>query len=104
HTYHAVFTDASGVLTGSEVRIAGVRVGKVTDVVLHDGRARVSFSVLADQEVPRDAVVSVRYADLLGNRYLAVEPGGGGAALPPRSHHSGRAHSSCPGPDRAAQR
>ncbi|MCC5698337.1 MCE family protein, partial [Klebsiella pneumoniae] len=42
-----------------------------------------SFSVLADQEVPRDAVVSVRYADLLGNRYLAVEPGGGGAALPP---------------------
>lgn len=83
HTYHAVFTDASGVLTGSEVRIAGVRVCKVTDVVLHDGRARVSFSVLADQEVPRDAVVSVRYADLLGNRYLAVEPGGGGAALPP---------------------
>src|SRR5690606_39621458 len=42
HTYHAVFTDASGVLTGSEVRIAGVRVGKVTDVVLHDGRDRKS--------------------------------------------------------------
>ena len=89
HSYGAVFTDATGVLPGSDVRIAGVRVGKVTGVApadAPDGRAAamVDFDISADQVVPSDAKVVIRYADLLGARYLSVLPGesgAGGAAL-----------------------
>lgn len=88
-SYGALFTDAAGVVPGSDVRIAGVRVGKVTGVVradAPDGRAaaRVDFDISADQTVPADARVVIRYADLLGARYLALLPGeqgGAGGAL-----------------------
>lgn len=77
-TYRAVFSDAEGVYKGSEVRVAGVRVGKVNSVTLEGGRALVSFDVVTDQRIPADAHLLVRYADLLGGRYLALEPGNGG--------------------------
>lgn len=77
-SYHAVFTDAEGLSSGSEVRIAGVRVGKVTDVELRGGRALVTFDVLERSAVPAHARALLRYADLLGGRYLALDPGDGG--------------------------
>ncbi|GAB3502501.1 MCE family protein [Amycolatopsis cihanbeyliensis] len=79
-SYHAVFTDAHGLRPGSEVSVAGVRVGTVTELRLRDGRALVTFEVATAQHVPAGALAVIRYADLLGARYLAVtegEPGGG---------------------------
>jgi phospholipid/cholesterol/gamma-HCH transport system substrate-binding protein len=86
-THTAVFTDATGVVAGSDVRIAGVRVGKVTGVELvgtRGGRAaaKVGFDLEADQRVPAGARVAIRYADLLGARYLSILPGDGGPDLP----------------------
>ncbi|WP_020497119.1 MCE family protein [Sciscionella marina] len=76
-TYHysARFTDAEGVTPGSDVRMAGVRVGRVTGVSQHDGVAQVDFEVATKQKVSPDSTVAVRYADLLGSRYLAVGRG-----------------------------
>ena len=76
-TYHAEFTDAEGLTSGSEVRMAGVRVGKIDDVELADGRALVTLEVLDQHRIPGDSRALVRYADLLGGRYVALEPGGG---------------------------
>jgi phospholipid/cholesterol/gamma-HCH transport system substrate-binding protein len=72
-TYVAEFTDASGVSAGDEVRIAGVRVGRVESRELDGDVARVRFSVDADQTVHADTVVRVSYLNLLGHRYLALE-------------------------------
>ncbi|PRX45417.1 phospholipid/cholesterol/gamma-HCH transport system substrate-binding protein [Prauserella shujinwangii] len=80
-TYHAVFTDAQGLRPGSRVTVAGVRVGKVTDLSLVDGRAHVTFAVRTDQRVPAEGLAVIRYADLLGSRYLALTEGTG--ELPP---------------------
>lgn len=84
-SYGAVFTDATGVVAGSDVRISGVRVGKVTEVAptgAPDGRAaaRVDFDLSAEQFIPADARVAIRYADLLGARYLSVLPGDAGTS------------------------
>ena len=49
--YDAVFSSASGLREGDDVRIAGVRVGKVEEVVLDGDHARVTFSVSHDQKV-----------------------------------------------------
>ncbi|WP_243788184.1 MCE family protein [Saccharopolyspora gloriosae] len=81
-SYRAEFTDAQGVKEGSEIRIAGVRVGVVDDVRLRDGTAVVSFQVLAEQPLPGGTRAVVRYADLLGSRFIALDAGDSGGVLP----------------------
>lgn len=84
--YHAVFTDAAGLINGSDITIAGVRVGTVSGVRLENGLATVDFDLREDQRIPADARAVIRYADLLGARAIAIVPGpGGGGDLPPGS-------------------
>ena len=75
NTYVAEFTDASGIGPGDEVRVAGVRVGRVESRELKDGIARVEFSVQDDQVVRTDTTARISYLNLLGQRYLALEAG-----------------------------
>jgi len=79
-TYRAQFTDATGLNLGDDVRIAGVRVGAVTGVkVVNHNTAEVKFSVRADRRLPRSVQITIRYRNLVGQRYLAVDPGTGDA-------------------------
>ncbi|MFC4945941.1 MCE family protein [Pseudonocardia sp. GCM10023141] len=83
-SYTAQFTDAQGLTQGSDVRVAGVRVGQVESVSLRNGMAEVAFEVTDDQVLPSDAGAIVRYADLLGARYIAMTAGkGAGGRLAP---------------------
>ncbi|MGC4961749.1 MCE family protein [Gordonia sp. DT218] len=75
--FKAVFSDAALLNKGDDVRIAGVRVGQVTDVKVHDrNQALVSFNVNRDQ-LPEGTQVYIRYRNLTGLRYLALEKGAG---------------------------
>ncbi len=81
--YRARFTDVTGVLPGDDVRIAGVRVGQVTGVrVVDDSVAELGFTV--DPHVPLGANVhaTIRYRNLVGQRYLALTDGASGNPLP----------------------
>lgn len=85
-TYSARFTDATNLLEGDDVRIAGVVVGKIESVEIVDRRfAEVRFSVQQGTVLPASSIASIRYLNLIGQRYLAIEPGPGPAAqtLPP---------------------
>lgn len=80
-TYSAVFTDALGLKEGDDVRMAGVRVGKIDKIELGDGNnAQVSFVVQDEQTLFGNTKALVRYQNLIGQRYLALEPGKGGDA------------------------
>lgn len=87
--FRALFADATRVTPGDEVRVAGVRVGRVVDVALdQDQNAVVLFSVDESVVVPADTRVEIRYRDLVGARYLSlVVPRGdrSGDALEPGS-------------------
>jgi phospholipid/cholesterol/gamma-HCH transport system substrate-binding protein len=83
-SYRAAFRDASGLAPGNEVRVAGVRVGKVTGVALARDRAaapyvRVDFR-LDDGGVRlgRDTGATIRIKTVLGQKYLALAPDGPG--------------------------
>lgn len=82
-SYQAAFRDASGLALGNEVRVAGVRVGKVTDVSLARGGSgpyvRVRFR-LDDGGVRlgRDTAATIRIKTVLGQKYLALAPAGPG--------------------------
>lgn len=75
--YTAMFEDASGLHAGDNVRVAGVRVGRVERVSLAGGTAEVRFTVLDSQPVLRSTKVAIRYQNLIGQRYLALAPAAG---------------------------
>lgn len=83
-TYRADFSDASGLQVGDDVRIAGVRVGSISNIkiVKHD-TAEVSFTVTKDRSVPTSVIAQLRYRNLVGQRYLDIQhgPGDTGATL-----------------------
>ncbi|TVT45818.1 MCE family protein [Amycolatopsis rhizosphaerae] len=74
-TYSAEFTEAAGLKPDDEVRVAGVKVGKVTDVALDGAQVKVSFKVknawLGDRT---NAIIKIK--TLLGQKYLALDPMG----------------------------
>jgi phospholipid/cholesterol/gamma-HCH transport system substrate-binding protein len=72
-TYAALFEDASGLQSGDDVRIAGVRVGKVEDVSLDGNTARAQFVLERGQTVYENTTISIKYQNLIGQRYLALD-------------------------------
>lgn len=85
-TYEALFTTATRVEPGDDVRLAGVTVGRVSGVTLTDeDLAQVRFTV--DDSVPltTTSTVAIRYLNLIGERYLSVVAPGAGKELGPDS-------------------
>jgi phospholipid/cholesterol/gamma-HCH transport system substrate-binding protein len=74
-SFHAQFTDVAGLRSGDDVRVAGVRVGRVKDISVGAGGAEVGFEVTSDQPVLDTTKVVMRYQNLLGQRYLALVQG-----------------------------
>ena len=76
--FHAAFTEAGGIRKDDDVRIAGVRVGKVTGIELDGSHVRVDFKINADAAFGPQTAASIRMKTLLGQKYLALEPKGKG--------------------------
>ncbi len=71
--YKAEFTDATGVNTGDDIRVAGVRVGTVDKVEIIDRtHALISFSVDENTSVNGGTNASIRYRNLVGQRYISL--------------------------------
>lgn len=85
-TYHALFTDASGLASGDRVEVAGIRVGQVDAVRIDGSHIDVDFDVKGVKLGDRTAA-SIEVLDLLGQKYLDLVPSGqgqmpGGATIP----------------------
>lgn len=78
--YKARFTDASGLREGDSVRIAGVEVGRVAGIEVVEHRvALVSFSVGRGHHLPATSTATIKYLNLIGQRYVELERGTGAA-------------------------
>lgn len=85
-TYHAIFTDVSGLDKGDDVRVAGVRIGQVDGISLVDNKnAEVTFELAADRKLPASTTATIKYRNLVGQRYIALGEGAGdpNQMLPP---------------------
>jgi phospholipid/cholesterol/gamma-HCH transport system substrate-binding protein len=82
--YTAIFSNVSGLRSGQFVRASGVEVGKVSKVELMDGgsKAKVHFSVDRSLQLFDETTASVRYLNLIGDRYLELERGQSDKRLP----------------------
>lgn len=76
--YKAVFSDATGVVKGDDVRIAGVKVGSVQKVeVIDRSQALVTFDVAKSSIVTKSSTATIRYRNLVGQRYISLTQGVG---------------------------
>ncbi|MGH3495875.1 MAG: MCE family protein [Nocardioidaceae bacterium] len=79
-SYGAIFTDATGLNSGDDVRIAGVRVGTVDGIsIVNRNEAKVSFSIDSDIHLTQATHADIRYRNLVGQRYVALYQQGGTA-------------------------
>lgn len=74
-TYIAEFTEAAGLKPDNEVRIGGVKVGKVTDVELAGDHVRITFRV-REAWIGDRTTAAIKIKTLLGQKTLALEPFG----------------------------
>lgn len=89
--YTARFTDVSGLKPGNDVRISGVKVGQVKEITIaEDNLADVRFDVDGEHRLPSTVTATVRYRNVIGQRYLALgthldspEPLPAGGTIPP---------------------
>jgi phospholipid/cholesterol/gamma-HCH transport system substrate-binding protein len=80
--FKAVFADATGVVEGDDVRVAGVKVGTVSAIEIKDrNRALITFSVQDNASVTTATQASIRYRNLIGQRYLNLSQEGEGSPL-----------------------
>jgi len=77
-TYTADFSEAGGLRTGDDVRVAGLKVGKVDSVELSGDHVQVTFG-LSGVDLGDLSRASIKSDNALGSKFLAVEPSGSGA-------------------------
>jgi phospholipid/cholesterol/gamma-HCH transport system substrate-binding protein len=79
NTYYAEFTNVTNLRKGKLVRIAGVEVGKVKNISINpDATVRVEFTAEKSAILTEGTRAVLRYDNLFGDRYLALEEGAGG--------------------------
>ncbi|WP_158932991.1 outer membrane lipid asymmetry maintenance protein MlaD [Acidisphaera sp. S103] len=85
YTLHARFDHIDGLAVGGDVRIAGVKIGTVTDEQIDPKTfsAVVSLTVRDDIQLPKDTGASIVSESLLGGKYISLSPGGDDADLKP---------------------
>ncbi len=81
----AKFTTVTGLRTGSPVNVLGIEVGRVERITMDQEnlKAAVEIRVKKDIKVYDDAIASIKTEGLIGDKYLSIDPGGGGDLLKP---------------------
>ncbi|HTF49626.1 MAG TPA: MCE family protein [Pseudonocardia sp.] len=74
--YTAIFTDASGLQQGDDVRMRGVKIGQVTSLRIQDNQyAAVDFQVESSRVLPALVTATIKYRNLIGQRYISLDTG-----------------------------
>jgi phospholipid/cholesterol/gamma-HCH transport system substrate-binding protein len=84
YTLSANFDRIDGLSPGSDVRIAGVKVGRITEASIDPKtyQAQIKFTVQPDVKLPTDSSAEISSDGLLGNKVLSLVPGGDDKMLP----------------------
>jgi len=74
--YTAIFTDASGLQQGDDVRMRGVKIGQVTSLRIQDNQyAAVDFQAESSRVLPASVTATIKYRNLIGQRYISLDAG-----------------------------
>lgn len=81
----AKFTSAAGLKKGNPVHILGIDVGRVEQITMdqENQKAVVELRIRKGIKIYDDAIASIKTEGLIGDKYLSIDPGGGGDLLKP---------------------
>jgi phospholipid/cholesterol/gamma-HCH transport system substrate-binding protein len=81
----ARFTSVSGLRVGSSVAMFGIEIGRVERLTMDQDKqmAMVELRIQRGVKIYDDAIASIRTEGLIGDRYVSIDPGGGGDVLKP---------------------
>ncbi|MFN7953091.1 MAG: MlaD family protein [bacterium] len=71
----ASFAQASGVEPRTPVKLAGVKVGEVSDIRIENNRAKLTLALKPDVAIPSDSRAEVKTLGLIGETYIQLVPG-----------------------------
>ena len=76
--YIASFNDVSGISTGSDIKLAGVNIGKVLSLNLDKDNYTAEMVLAIDKKIniPNDSEIIITSEGLLGSKYVSISPGG----------------------------
>ena len=80
---YGVFSNIGGLKVGSSVEIAGVNVGRVTNIALDNYQAQVVLNFPNALKIQEDAIASVKTRGLIGEKYVEITPGGSEEIIKP---------------------
>jgi len=84
--YYAYFKNVGGLSVGSDVRVSGVKVGKVKSITFENGKVKVTLQFNKKVPIYRNAIAKIESLGLLGDKYVEINPGTPSAGpLPPGS-------------------
>jgi len=83
YSLYARFTSVSGLRTGNPVKMLGMEIGRVESLSIdqEDLKAVVELRIKNGIKVYDDAIASIKTEGLIGDRYVSLDPGGGGSQL-----------------------
>jgi len=85
YTIKAEFTSASGLKKGAHVEMAGVSVGRVTNITFNPETylAEVYVALENNIQIPDDSIASIRTSGIIGDKFLKISPGGSEIIIEP---------------------
>ncbi len=97
HEVTAYFSDANGITSGNEVRVAGIEVGSVKSIEVTGGEAKVLMEVdAAHWPLHRGTRIAVKPKGVLSNMYVDLEPGSASSPTLAADHSFGTRETSSP--------
>lgn len=83
YVIHGECSDAEGIIPGSDIMIAGVKIGYVSSLELNRENfyAEIDMQINKDTSLPEDSYATITTSGLMGNKYIAIVPGGSEAKL-----------------------
>ena len=73
---NANFNKVDGLVQGTEVRLSGVSIGIVNNMLLNKNKPQIEISIRNEINIPSDSSISIQTDGLFGKKYLSIEPGG----------------------------
>ena len=83
NTYYAPFSTVSGLRVGNSVEMIGMEIGRVADFEMDQDKLQAIVAIEVDKDIKiyDDAIASIKTAGLIGDKYIQIDPGGGGDLL-----------------------
>ena len=77
YTVKAVFQNAEGIMKGSDIMIAGIKIGKIHDLVLNQESymAELELKINDDIKLPKDSLAAIVSSGIIGGKYINIVPG-----------------------------